>query len=43
MTLREAEVAAIDRAMHEADGNVSAAARTLGVDRHKIYRLLGKK
>jgi transcriptional regulator with GAF, ATPase, and Fis domain len=43
VSLREVEVATIEQALEKASGNVSAAARMLGIDRHKVYRLLGKK
>ena len=43
MSLKEAELAAIERAMEEAGGNVTVAARILGVNRHKVYRLMAKK
>jgi DNA-binding NtrC family response regulator len=43
VSLKELEVAAIEQALAKTGGNVSAAARMLGVDRHKVYRLLGKK
>ncbi len=43
LNLKEAEVAVIERALVKTGGNVSAAARLLGVDRHKVYRLLGKR
>ncbi len=41
LNLEEAEKMIIERAL--AQGNVSAAARLLGVDRFKIYRKLGRK
>ena len=40
LNLRQAESALIRRAMEEADGNVSAAARLLGINRTKLYRKL---
>ena len=43
LNLAEAEQAIIERALTQTDGNVSAAARLLGVDRFKIYRKLGRK
>ena len=39
-SLAEVEEAAIRRAVEEANGNISAAARSLGIDRNKIYRRL---
>jgi transcriptional regulator of acetoin/glycerol metabolism len=41
-TLKELEASAIDRALKEHNGNVSAAARSLGVSRNTIYRRLGR-
>ena len=43
LNLEEAEKMIIERALAQTDGNVSAAARLLGVDRFKIYRKLGHK
>ncbi len=43
LSLPEAEKAIIERALAQTAGNVSAAARLLGVDRFKIYRKLGRK
>ena len=43
LSLVEAEKILIERAMQQTDGNVSAAARLLGVDRFKLYRMMGKK
>ncbi len=40
LTLAEAEAQAIDRAMAATDGNVSAAARLLGIDRSTLWRKL---
>jgi len=42
MNLEQAELALIQRALAQAGGNVSEAARILGVDRMKIYRRLAK-
>ena len=39
----EAEVALFQRALRETRGNVSEAARFLGIDRNKLYRKLPKK
>ncbi len=39
-TLAEIEAAAIERALREAGGNVSAAARALGIDRTTLHRKL---
>lgn len=41
LNLKEAEALVVKRAMGVADGNVSEAARLLGVSRTKMYRLLG--
>ena len=38
----EADAAALRRALDRADGNVSAAARTLGVARSTVYRMMKK-
>ncbi|HEU0204930.1 MAG TPA: helix-turn-helix domain-containing protein, partial [Burkholderiaceae bacterium] len=35
------EASAIERAMKEHGGNISAAARSLGVSRNTLYRRLG--
>ena len=43
LSLEEAEKMIIERALAQTNGNVSAAARLLGVDRFKIYRKLGRK
>lgn len=40
LNLRVAQLTLVRRAMAEAQGNVSAAARLLGIDRNKVYRLL---
>ena len=40
MNLADAELALLRDALTKADGNVSEAARLLGVDRGKIYRRL---
>ncbi len=40
LNLKDAESVLISRAMAEADGNVSAAARILGINRSKLYRKL---
>jgi DNA-binding NtrC family response regulator len=40
LNLRAAELYLMKRALHLADGNVSEAARLLGVHRSRIYRLL---
>ena len=40
LNLERAELALIQRAMAEADGNISEAARLLGINRMKIYRRL---
>jgi transcriptional regulator with PAS, ATPase and Fis domain len=40
LNLREAEAILISRAMEASDGNVSAAAKLLGVNRTKLYRKL---
>ena len=37
---REAEIALFERALKHAKGNVSSAARLLGVERTKVYRKL---
>lgn len=42
LNLEEAEAILIQRALDRTDGNVSAAARLLGVDRNKVYRRIGK-
>mgnify|MGYP005662474795 CR=1 FL=1 len=39
-TLAEVELALIHQALEAANGNVSVAARALGIDRNKIYRML---
>lgn len=41
-TLAEAEESAIKRAMHQTDGNISAAARLLAIDRSTLWRKLKK-
>jgi len=41
--LEEAELVLIKRALRQTNGNVSKAAKLLGVHRMKIYRLLAKK
>ena len=38
MDFHAAEKVIIQRALDRVDGNVSAAARLLGIDRYKIYR-----
>ncbi len=40
LNLQDAEKILISRAMTEADGNVSEAARILGINRTKLYRML---
>ncbi|HEU0201582.1 MAG TPA: sigma-54-dependent Fis family transcriptional regulator [Burkholderiaceae bacterium] len=40
-TLKDLEASAIERAMKEHGGNISAAARSLGVSRNTLYRRLG--
>ena len=40
LNLEQAELLLIQRAMKQSDGNISAAARLLGIDRAKIYRRL---
>jgi len=42
LNLAEAETLLIERALEQSNGNVSAAASLLGIDRHKIYRKLKK-
>ncbi len=39
---RQAEIALFERALKKAEGNVSSAARLLGVERTMVYRKLGK-
>ncbi len=39
-TLREAEIMLVKRALSQAGGNVSAAAKTLGISRARLYRML---
>lgn len=39
-TLREAEIMLVKRALFQAGGNVSAAAKTLGISRARLYRML---
>ncbi len=41
MNLQEAELVLIQRALEQSGGNVSRAARLLGIERTKIYRRLG--
>ena len=41
LNLREAELLLMRRALHETGGNVSEAARLLGVHRSRLYRVLG--
>ena len=41
--LHEAEDAVVERAFEQTAGNISAAARILGVDRFKLCRRLGRK
>lgn len=43
LNLADAEMALIREALKKADGNVSEAARLLGVDRGKIYRRLARE
>ena len=43
LNLKEVEKIAVRRAMAAADGNVSAAARMLGIGRTKLYRMLSAK
>ena len=40
--LDQLEVELIERVMREVGGNLSAAARTLGVSRNRLYRKLGR-
>jgi transcriptional regulator of acetoin/glycerol metabolism len=40
--LAELELEAIQQALKEAQGNVSAAARRLGISRNTLYRKLGR-
>ena len=40
LNLREAERLLVGRALAEADGNMSAAARLLGINRTKLYRMV---
>jgi transcriptional regulator of acetoin/glycerol metabolism len=40
--LDQLEIELIERVMREAGGNLSAAARTLGVSRNRLYRKLGR-
>jgi len=39
----QSEVWAVQRAIARANGNVSEAARLLGTNRNKVYRVLGKR
>ncbi len=41
--LKEVQADVIQRAMEEVGGNVSAAARSLGISRNTLYRKLGRK
>ena len=41
-SLDQIERKAVRRALDAAGGNISAAARTLGVSRNTLYRILGK-
>jgi DNA-binding NtrC family response regulator len=43
LNFAEAEVVLVKRAMERAQGNVSQAARLLGIDRNKIYRILARE
>lgn len=43
LNLQDAEQILISRAMTQADGNVSEAARILGINRTKLYRMLATK
>ena len=40
LDFREVELGLMERALKEADGNISAAARLLNVERTKVYRRL---
>jgi transcriptional regulator of acetoin/glycerol metabolism len=40
LNLRDAEATLIRRAVQEADGNLSRAARLLGINRTRLYRKL---
>ncbi|HRM68796.1 MAG TPA: helix-turn-helix domain-containing protein, partial [Thauera phenylacetica] len=40
--LDQLEIELIERVMREVGGNLSAAARTLGVSRNRLYRKLGR-
>ncbi len=42
LNLAEAELAVVNRALAEVGGNISKAARLLGIERTKIYRILAK-
>ena len=42
-SLDQIERKAVQRALDAAGGNISAAARTLGVSRNTLYRILGKR
>jgi DNA-binding NtrC family response regulator len=41
LNLEQAELLLIQRALKQSEGNISAAARLLGIDRAKVYRRLG--
>jgi transcriptional regulator of acetoin/glycerol metabolism len=43
LPLRDMETALIRKAMDDAQGNVQAAARSLGISRATVYRKLGKR
>lgn len=43
LNFAKAEVTLVRRALEQAQGNVSQAARLLGIDRNKIYRILARE
>lgn len=42
LNLAEAELAVVNKALAEVGGNITKAARLLGIERTKVYRILAK-